>query len=754
MNNILQIKGRLEQKPHGAGGGPRNIHAGAPPVEAEHLDLLVRQMKSVLAYWENNDLLPGAIIDVEYRTVVPKSNRVHTLLAGHGKKPNDTVVGARFTDGGEKHVITHYIANLAVLEKTIEKLENAKRLLNSVDRFGGQITYEQIGQLDDSIDFESYGHSKNSFLDTVVDAYHVENFRIPQRTVDASQNSIVTIYDTGVNILELMQRLDIDIQSGRLMYNSNSTVLLTTREIEILNERAPFLVAMSVEEKTTIDSDITLDGIRPGSPITIPSPSDEPVVGVIDKAFSDQVYFNEWVEYHDMLDENLPRASDDAVHGTAVSSIIVDGPSFNPHLDDGCGRFRVRHFGVATGNNFSSFTVMRLIREIVMANPDIKVWNLSLGSDKEIGQNSISPEAAVLDELQYEFDVIFVVAGTNKSLRDGADEKLIGAPADSINSMVVNSVDASGASASYSRKGIVLSFFNKPDICTYGGDGRDFIRVCTPAGEGRKMGTSFAAPWVTRKLAYLVHVLGLSREVAKALIIDAAAEWSPQSSSSAMAPYVGHGVVPTHINDIVNSPDDEIRFIISGVSTAWDTYNYNLPVPVENGYHPFVARATLCYFPKCSIGQGVDYTNTELDLYFGRIADGRLSKYVKAINGNVQQVLSGERFTVNERDARVLYRKWDNTKRVQDKYTPRTRSKTAYGNGLWGISVKTNDRLNNNDGQGIKFGVVATLKEINGRNRIDTFIQQCQLRGWLVERLDVETQIDIYNTAQETIDLD
>ena len=32
-------------------------------------------------------------------------------------------------------------------------------------------------------------------------------------------------------------------------------------------------------------------------------------------------------------------------------------------------------------------------------------------------------------------------------------------------------------------------------------------------------GTSFAAPWISTKLAYLIHVMGLSREVAKALLI-------------------------------------------------------------------------------------------------------------------------------------------------------------------------------------------------------------------------------------------
>ena len=39
------------------------------------------------------------------------------------------------------------------------------------------------------------------------------------------------------------------------------------------------------------------------------------------------------------------------------------------------------------------------------------------------------------------------------------------------------------------------------------------------------MGTSFAAPWISRKLCYLIDVMGLPKEVAKALIIDAAAGW-------------------------------------------------------------------------------------------------------------------------------------------------------------------------------------------------------------------------------------
>lgn len=750
MNSILQLKGRLEQVPHGRGGGGRNIHAGAPPVQAEHLDLLINQMRGVYEWWRDKDILPGALVDVEYRTVVPKSSRIKSLLTG-GKS---RIVGARFTDSGDKHIITHYIQDLLVIEKTIDKLTNARSILENERVFGGQITHEQIEKLDGLVDYASYGElSSNKFRNIIVDAYNVDSFRVPQRTVDPSHDSIVTIYDTGTDIETLMQKVGITLQPGSFV---DTTVLLSTREIEVLNDNAPFLAAMSVGEETSLDEELLPGAIEQTEPIAIESPSEEPIIGVIDKAFSDQVYFHEWVEYEDWVSKHIPRSPDDAMHGTAVTSIIVDGPTLNPGLDDGCGRFRVKHFGVATGKTFSAFTVMKLIRDIVRQNLDIKVWNISLGSNLEIGQNSISPVAAMLDQLQNEFDVIFVVAGTNKASGDPAGKR-IGSPADSINALVVNAVNSSGESASYSRKGTVLSFFNKPDVCAYGGDGDDFVRVCLPTNvEGRRTGTSFAAPWVTRKLGYLIHVLGMSREIAKALIVDTAAGWNAQDADPKMIPYIGHGIVPTHINDIVKTPDDEIRFTISGVSEDWDTYNYNIPVPADSGYHPFVARATLCYFPNCSINQGVDYTNTELDLYFGRIADGKLSstKYVKAINGNVQQALDGERHAVNEKDARVLYRKWDNTKRVQDKYTPRTRAKEAYDDGLWGLSIKTNDRLNNDDGKNIKFGIVVTLKEINGKNRIATFIQQCQLRGWLVEQIDVETQIDIYTTAQENLTLE
>ncbi len=316
-----------------------------------------------------------------------------------------------------------------------------------------------------------------------------------------------------------------------------------------------------------------------------------------------------------------------------------------------------------------------------------------------------------------------------------------------MNELVGNGANMRGEPATYARKGIVLSFFNKPDISYYGGDIDRYMRVCGPTGEGRVIGTSFAAPWVARKMAYLIEVLGFSREVAKALLIDSATTWDEQNSNE-LSCMIGYGVIPKRIENILKTSNNEIKFILSGKSEKYDTYNYNIPVPIYADKHPFIAKATMCYFPNCSRNQGVDYTNTELDIYFGRIGE----KGILSINENTQSI-DGEHY-LREENARKYYRKWDNVKHIRQIYKEGIRPKKAYGNGMWGISIKTKERLEKRDGEGIKFGIVVTLREINGVNRIDEFINLCLLRGWLVNKVDVENQIDIYNKAEEEIEFE
>lgn len=740
MNNLLQLKGRFEQASSTSKPGAPNLPAGKS-INVSKLDDLLKNLIELQKYWKSQTLLPGALITVHYNKIAAKSNRLQALLGNSSNTPNKSIVGAKFSlEGSPKHIITHYVP-LRILNESIKQLTNCIDILNQ--QFNGEIDHNTIDKINKK-DIP-YTHqtiiAKTNFLKVIVDAYYVEKFDVSIEDAMFEHDAIITIYKTDVRTIQLLEKIGINILSSRIM--DETTILLRPDELAILKTKAPFLISMAVSDLSEITKDDFVfldDGV-----FRINSPKNEPTIGVIDTLFDERVYFSEWVEYTNMLSSEIPESPNDYEHGTAVSSIIVDGPTFNPHLDDGCGRFKVRHFGVASGSSFNSFTILRNISEIIAMNRDIKVWNLSLGSKLDIHPNFISPEAAILDKIQFENDVIFVIAGTNLSSGE-TKSRAIGAPADSINSIVVNSVDMNKKPSSYSRKGPVLSFFIKPDISYYGGDTKNPISVCTPTGEAFVKGTSFAAPWISRKLSYLIDILGLSKDVAKALLINSATGWDKQQSDATL---VGHGVVPIQIKDIVHCPDDEIQFIIQGISEKYDTYNYNIPVPVVQEQHPFIAKATLCYFPASSRNQGVDYTNTELDIKFGRLNNKNV---IQSINKNYQT----EEFNhyTWEEDARKFFRKWDNVKHIRDIFTGKNRELKAYDNPLWGLSLKTKERLEERFGEGLKFGIVITLKEINGVNRIDEFIKNAQLRGWLVNKIDVDTRIDIFNIAEEEIEFE
>ena len=743
MNNMLELKGKrfvqAARRP-GAGGAAMNSRSF---VTTEQLLRLEAKLQQIKQFWEQEKKpFQGLLISVHYNKIVAKSNRIAGLFKGEDS--NLAIVGAKFNKEKTKHIITYFLDSYD-LDTTINSLLIANEIVRSLFKDGiTKAVFDSSKALFDKINTKTHHMSKSAFRQVIADVSYIEDFEV-ERAPQQFKESIITLYDTKMDTRILFKNIGIDILSSRIL--DNRTVFLDENQAKILYEKAPYLVAMATENLLDLSPEDFMGSYDDGM-IHIPSPSIEPTIGVIDTLFDEGVYFNEWVEYHDMIDNAIPKTSIDYRHGTAVSSIIVDGPRLNPWLNDGCGRFQVRHFGVATASQFSSFTIIKQIKRIIAENKDIKVWNISLGSDKEVNDNFISAEAAILDQIQYENDVIFVVAGTNKP-NDSVVK--IGSPADSINSMVVNAVSKSGLSTRYSRKGLALSFFAKPDVSYYGGSEEQYICVCEPLGAANVAGTSYAAPWIARKLAYLINVLGFNREVAKAMIIDSARAWNEAPTPEEVALY-GHGVVPIKIEDIVRTQDDEIKFVVTDISEKWNTYNYDFPIPMQDDKYPYVARATMCYFPICDRTQGVDYTNTELNLHFGRIKDDGKLYEINDDKQNPDEDVGGAKSYILEGEARARFRKWDNVKYICEKPAKDKQAKKSYKNKNWGMEIKTNNRLDPKDGVGLRFGVVVTLKEINGVNRIDEFVRNCHLNGWLVNTIDIQNRIDIHEKINEEIE--
>ncbi len=754
MNHLLEVKVRYNRR--GRQGSPILVNLKkSGETTVEKIQQLQENLRAIIRYYNSSpQYLKGYLIDVNYNDIIAKSKRISELLKPSGKQTNDVVVGARFSEapeGQENHIITYYVDEKTV-NRTLERLEETKRFLT--DKLNGKATSENFNETiekETNLDYKGYTIPKSIIRGMIVDCSVVESMTVPNVTANTYKESfLLTFFQTECSLSDILEKLKIDRYQYPYTFYGKDTISVDWNLYQVLQGKVPYMISMISSDWSKITWEV-LDESKPKYMRNIPRPANEPTIGVIDNLFDESVYFSEWVENEDYLDEFESVTGKDVLrdHGTEVTSIIVDGPDLNPWLDDGCGRFKVRHFGVCV-DRISVPRLVNKIRKIINDNPDIHVWNLSLGTDDEVSKNFISYDGAVLDELQANKNIIFVVSGTNDNRIAKNDMLRVGSPADSLNAVVVNSVKRNGMPASYTRKGNILSFFNKPDVSYYGGDyeAGERIRACSSKDVEEVYGTSFAAPWIARKLAFLIDIMGFPREVAKALIIDSAAGWDFKTSTYKIQNQIGYGIVPIKISDILESDNREIRFVLYGTASSYVTSNYSIPVPrdADNKY-PYIARAALCYFPQCSRTQGVDYTSRELSLKFGRV---NRNGNIDDINENIQDDIG---YAVDERKSRKEFRKWENTKFIS-KILKKNRSLTSYDERLWGISITSKERLAASITSNLNFGVVVTLREINGVNRIQDFIMACTLRGWIVNEINLENRLTLYNKNQEEITFD
>ena len=743
MNEVLYLRGNMKSKAKAKKAiGPARIPRKTV-VSSEKLEKLIGDLEDVISFWEKDDFGIIPLVRVTYIATVAKSNRISKLLRKNSAESiNGQIVGAEFTNDKEaRHVITYKVP-ISTLNDSLNLLQNVKKEMDMY--FRGKVTSEDLEKVNANHKvIRTKSLSKSTFSSVIKDCYYVSAFSVKrEESVKITDNQLITIYDTGIQYDELIKKFGNHFRPTD--YLDELTWVVTPEQFSIINNIAPYLISMSV--KDIAEYPVIERNIQDKQMLYIPDPTDEPTIGVIDTLFSKDVYFSKWVEYHQEIPEDIIKA-EDYNHGTEVTSIIVDGPTLNKGLDDGCGRFRVRHFGVSQDRRTSSIDIIRKIRRIIEANRDIKVWNLSLGSNLPVSPNFVSPEGAILDQLQYEYDVIFIIAGTNNKAEDHS-YPVIGSPADSLNAITVNSIDYGDKIVSYARRGPVLRFFNKPDVSAFGGVNEERITVYGPSGYRKVYGTSYAAPWIARKVAYLMHVMNMTKEAAKALLIDSAAKWNTDIRKITL---MGYGSVPRRIEDIISTPDDEIRFFINGTSLDYDTYTSDIPVPYTAKGFPFRFKVTMCYTPRCHRNQGVDYTDTDLDIHFGRYNGTKIT----SINNNEQ----GEPVLLNlpEGKARADFRKWDNVKHINEGLidNPRHKKMNADKGFYWGMSIKTIERLDDKPGHGMPFSVVITMKSIDKVNRFAQFKQMCETtHKWTVIPLNQEAMVETYHSAEAEVEFE
>ena len=181
MNGLLQLKGRFDKRGY-EGMGPISLPAHKK-VTSEKIEKLISQLAKVKEYWSDKDDIAGLIVSVHYIRVVAKSNRLKILLADVGRKPVDSIRGAKFVTGTDengktihKHVFTHYV-QVSAIDKAINNLQIVKGIVDT--DYNGCITTEDIEKLGK---VKKYAHAekitKTNFVNAIVDCFFVEKFDV------------------------------------------------------------------------------------------------------------------------------------------------------------------------------------------------------------------------------------------------------------------------------------------------------------------------------------------------------------------------------------------------------------------------------------------------------------------------------------------------------------------------------------------------------------------------------------------------
>lgn len=434
------------------------------------------------------------------------------------------------------------------------------------------------------------------------------------------------------------------LEHSKLEYSRSLNIyqvaLATT---DMLDEFEAFDGICSVTDMPTFDT--SFDSIEGAEKVSFPKPVKDveyPVVGVLDTGIENHEHISDWKI--ERSHTNFAEDEIDKSHGSMVSSVLLFGDQLQGEKYtglNGCKLMEAIVYPKRGTGSFSEYLLLENIKEAVTKNKDIKIWNLSLGSSSQSHEFDFSDFAHGLDQLQNDTGVLIIKSASNcDNYRTGLAKSRIAKGADSIRSLVVGSLaqEKSATDISYkdwpspfSRTGPGPSGIIKPEVVHYGGntgfDGtterQSGVKVLSSSGNVSKViGTSFSTPRISALAAGLSAKVKYDPLLIKALILHSANYPTAMTMDhDEKIKHVGFGL-PSNIDDILNNDFDEATIIIQDKMEKGNFINImDFPIPEsmvdENGYYYGQVSITLVTAPILDDGQGVQYCQSHIDVFFG-----------------------------------------------------------------------------------------------------------------------------------------
>jgi hypothetical protein len=369
-----------------------------------------------------------------------------------------------------------------------------------------------------------------------------------------------------------------------------------------------------------------------------------PRLGIVDSGIKANPYTAPWLAGRN---ESFLEDDRNPLHGSMVASIALYGDCLEGvqyvGREEGIDIFDAQVFP----ENYKSVTELDFIRnleELLGSNHKVaKVWNISVGFDRQIDDDRFSDFAIALDSLQRKHGILFCKStGNDECAVSSGRFGRIHIGADSLLALTVGSVAHKknacdkaevGDPSPFTCIGPGVESTVKPEVAHFGGNagispgGRVLetgVSLIGPDGERmEKAGTSFATPRVAALAANLDYELGAGSSplLMKALIVHSARYPNADSADVGdILDKIGYGV-PLPVNDILHDSPDEATMVFQGViqkSRVWEIRDFKMPQSlVKDGYYSGRISVTLAIDPILAHTQGLEYCQSTIDVKMG-----------------------------------------------------------------------------------------------------------------------------------------
>ena len=459
-------------------------------------------------------------------------------------------------------------------------------------------------------------------------------------------------YELNIAVKKLFEKICVknNIEYKKTDYTDKMTIFktrnLTLDSIEKFKEEEIYNCIFSIEPMPRYI--VTLDEFDNNDEIAIKNPDEankKVIVGVLDSGIEKIPHLEKWIvdEQYTAYPENVI----DRKHGTFVSGIINYGDDLEKKQYIGEEAYYLYDATVFPNQQLESIDEDELINNIKEAikqgKDNIKIWNLSCGTNEECDEENFSDFGVALDELQDNYNVLICKsAGNCKNFIYGRLKSRISKSADSIRSLVVGSIASSknkydiaeeNHPSPFTRIGRGPQFIIKPDLVHVGGNagidenGKLIVNGVKSFGLDGKInvsvGTSFSTPRITSLAAGLYSNINEEFDslLLKALIIHSCKY--PDNINMPQEEIIneyGYGV-PKSVKDILYNSQDEVTLIMrDNISKGEYIDIFEFPMPeclIEDGYFRGQIVATLVYNPIIDPSQGGEYCQSNINVSLG-----------------------------------------------------------------------------------------------------------------------------------------